>query len=72
MEVKGCEIMKDVYEVNGKDVFSLLTSGVRVYAVIFKSRLYPEGIKNLREWTICEIERMLRDDGVIKYYQAVI
>ena len=54
--------MRDFRQIDKSEVWSLLQEGKDVYAVIFKSNIWCEGLIELwRNWSICDINKLISD-----------
>lgn len=57
--------MKNFKQIDKCNVWPHLQAGKRVYAVIFQSALFTEGLNDLtRKWSVRNINSLLKDDDV--------
>ena len=57
--------MKNFKQIDKDDVWPYLQAGRKVYAVIFNSVLFIEGVHDLTiNWSVNKIVRLLREDDV--------
>ena len=65
--------MENFKQVDKCDVWAYLQAGKAVFAVIFKSRNFNEGLYDLRlEWTVNQINRLLSDNEKnIAFYEEI-
>lgn len=60
--------MKNFEQIAKCDVWPRLQAGNRVYAVIFKSVLFTEGLNDLtRNWSVHNINKLLTEEDVVFY-----
>lgn len=60
--------MKNFKQIDKCDVWPHLQAGKRVYAVIFESVLFTEGLYDLtRNWSVHNINKLLTDEDVVFY-----
>lgn len=57
--------MKDFKQIDAVDVISHLSAGKKVYGCILYSRYFNEGLKNLQEWTIGKINKLIKEENVV-------
>lgn len=65
--------MEDFKQIDKCDVWAHLQAGKKVYAVIFRSKAWREGLKDLTSgWSVNEINRLLSDkEKNIVFYEEV-
>lgn len=64
--------MKNFKQIDKSDVWPKLQVGRKVYAVIFQSALFTEGLNDLtRKWSVHNINSLLKDDDVA-FYEEII
>ena len=70
---KGGAIVENFKQIDKCDVWAHLQAGKKVYAVIFKSRNWNEGMKELwHNWNVGQINRLLSDkEKNVIYYEEI-
>lgn len=60
--------MKNFEQIAKCDVWPRLQAGNRVYAVIFKSVLFTDGLHDLTiSWSVRNINKLLKEEDVVFY-----
>lgn len=64
--------MKNFKQIDKSDVWPKLQAGRKVYAVVFQSALFTEGLNDLtRKWSVRNINSLLKDDDVA-FFEEII
>lgn len=64
--------MKNFKQIDKFDVWPKLQDGKRVYAVIFESVLFTEGVNDLTiKWPVRNINKLLNEENVV-FYEEII